>query len=302
MMHPPLAVDVLDRCAHHRDDPEWLEAAWNRAQIVACDSMRERIDADEDGLHYRDADTAPEGRRVYLGGEDPPVFAVFTDLPDGLPGRSIRPTWDHRDLAIAVEAIGIGHWHATYRFHPTTGRPLQPRMAGWELAPGEGRAVFPRTDPAVIVLIDDGADRVLLAKHRRYGDQPRPSIAQNTIAPPQSTRTGRYACIAGFVEPGESAEAAVHREVAEEVGMKIDRLDYVSSQPWPYPRSLMLAYRATADPSQELVLQAEEIADARWFTREEVREMWVETADATPSAVRISVARFLIERWLEEER
>ncbi|MCD0445792.1 NAD(+) diphosphatase [Glycomyces sp. A-F 0318] len=289
MTHPPLSIDVIDRFAERRGDDEWLAAAWEQAQIVVCDPGNDRIDADEEGLHYYDAATAPDGERIYLGGEDPPVFAVLGDLPDGLPGRGIRPDWDRRDLAIAVQAIGIANWHATYRFHPTTGEPLASRQSGWELAAASGRPVFPRTDPAVIVLIDDGADRVLLAQHQRYGGQPK-----------GSTRSGRYACIAGFVEPGESAEAAVHREVGEEVGIKLDRLEYVSSQPWPYPRSLMLAYRASADASQPLTLQTEEIADARWFTRDEVREMWLETADGVPSAVRISVARFLIEGWLEE--
>jgi NAD+ diphosphatase len=303
MTHPPLAIDVFDRFGERRGDDEWLAAAWEQARIVVCDPDNERIAADDSGLHYFDADTAPAGERVYLGGEHPPVFAVLADLPDGLPGRWIRPDWDRRDLAIAVQAIAIGHWHATYRFHPTTGEPLRSRSAGWELAADSGRPVFPRTDPAVIVLIDDGADRVLLAQHRRYGGPPKVAVPASTrpsTAPPASTRQGRYACIAGFVEPGESAEAAVHREVGEEIGIKIDRLAYVSSQPWPYPRSLMLAYRATADPTQEMVLQDDEIADARWFTREEVRQMWLDTADSTPSAVRISIARFLIEGWLAE--
>ncbi|GAA2170488.1 MULTISPECIES: NAD(+) diphosphatase [Glycomyces] len=292
MSHPPLAIDVLDRLGEHRGDDDWLTAAWEQAQIVVCDPENERIAADEDGLHYFDAATAPEGPRIYLGGEQPPVFTVLADLPDGLPGRWIKPDWDRRDLAIAVQAIAIGHWHATYRFHPTTGEPLSPRQAGWELEAATGRPVFPRTDPAVIVLIDDGADRVLLAQHRRYSGAPKTG--------PAAVRSGRYACIAGFVEPGESAEAAVHREVGEEIGIKIDRLEYVSSQPWPYPRSLMLGYRATADPAQQLVLQDAEIADARWFTRDEVRQMWVETEDSTPSAVRISIARFLIDGWLAE--
>lgn len=324
MSHPPLAIDVLDRFGERRGDDEWLAAAWEQAQIVVCDPDNERIAADDEGLHFFDAATAPEGPRIYLGGEHPPVFAVFADLPDGLPGRWIKPDWDRRDLAIAVQAIAVGQWHATYRFHPTTGAPLRPQMAGWELTAETGRPVFPRTDPAVIVLIDDGADRVLLAQHRRYGGPPKPAAPPSLAVNPQvtaanaassaqvatsanasasrgaSTRSGRYACIAGFVEPGESAEAAVHREVGEEIGIKLDRLDYVSSQPWPYPRSLMLAYRATADPTQELTLQDDEIADARWFTRDEVRQMWVDTDDTTPSAVRISIARFLIDGWLAE--
>ena len=144
----------------------------------------------------------------------------------------------------------------------------------------------------MVELDRDEADDLLLAQHRRYSGAPKTG--------PAAVRSGRYACIAGFVEPGESAEAAVHREVGEEIGIKIDRLEYVSSQPWPYPRSLMLAYRATADPAQQLVLQAEEITDARWFTRDEVRQMWVDTQDSTPSAVRISIARFLIDGWLAE--
>src|SRR5690606_29023988 len=129
-----------------------------------------------------------------------------------------------------------------------------------------------------------------LAQHRRYGG----------AAKPGTVRRARYACIAGFVEPGESAEVAVHREVGEETGIKLDRLVYVSSQPWPYPRSLMLAYRATADPSQGLRLQEGEVAAARWFSRDEVRRMWHDTDQETPNAVRISVARFLIEGWIAE--
>ncbi|MCH7232332.1 NAD(+) diphosphatase [Glycomyces sp. L485] len=294
MTRPPLAIDALDRRAERRHEPEWLDDAWQRAQVVVFDPVSEHIDADEEGLHYFDAATAPKGERIYLGGEDPPVFAVWASVPDGLNARWIGGAWDERDLAIAVQAIGMMHWRATYRYHPTTGEELAPIRGGWELVADEGRTVFPRTDPAVIVLIDDGADRVLLAQHRRYGSQ------SNSTPRQASTRKGRYACIAGFVEPGESAEAAVHREVGEEIGIKLDSLAYVSSQPWPYPRSLMLAYRASADAGQELRLQDDEISDARWFTREEVRRMWIETDSSTPSAVRISIARFLIEDWLEE--
>lgn len=290
MNEPPLAIEALDRSDVHRADPDWIDDAWQRAKVVVCDPETERIEADEDGLHYFDAASAPEGERIYLGGEDPPVFAVWAPVPEGLHARWIGGDWDRRDLGIAVEAIAVMNWRQTYRYHPTTGEELKAERAGWELTADAGRPIFPRTDPAVIVLIDDGADRVLLAQHVRYGGQSRTGT---------STRKGRYACIAGFVEPGESAEAAVHREVAEETGIKLDSLRYVSSQPWPYPRSLMLAYRASADPGQELRLQADELSDARWFTREEVRRMWVETADSTPKAVRISIARFLIEQWLD---
>jgi NAD+ diphosphatase len=274
---PRLSAGELDFHGEHRSDPEWLTHAWKRAVVVVVDPERERFAADPSGLVYLDADSAPEGRRVYLGGEDPPVFAVIADVPDGLGLRDAGHGWSPYDLGVAAQAQGIAHWHRTYQRHPMTGEPLKPELGGWELVAPSGARVYPRTDPAVIVLIDDGGDRVLLARHRKYPG-------------------GRFACIAGFVEPGESAEAAVRREVSEEVGIDVDGINYVASQPWPFPRSLMLAYEATADPGQRLRLQEDEIAEARWFHENEVRDtlrMW----ERGPAS--ISVARFLIERWLE---
>jgi NAD+ diphosphatase len=149
---------------------------------------------------------------------------------------------------------------------------------------------FPRTDPAVIMLVHDGADRCVLGRGPQWDE-------------------GRFSILAGFVEAGESAEAAVAREVHEEVGLRVRRVRYVSSQPWPFPASLMLGFTALADSGQSIRLRDGELAEAGWFTREEVRaaRTWGE-AGATwpqdwPTPLRAlpgnaSIANTLLTDWL----
>ena len=142
--------------------------------------------------------------------------------------------------------------------------------------PTTGTEFFPRTDPAVIMLVHDGADRVVLGRQ--------------AVWPP-----GRFSILAGFVEPGESAEAAVAREVAEEVGLRVTDIRYVASQPWPFPQSLMLGFTARVDGDPTLHLDEDEIEEARWFTRDELR------SGAGPRVLPppVSIARHIIDRWVE---
>ena len=144
--------------------------------------------------------------------------------------------------------------------------------------PTTGTEVFPRTDPAVIMLVHDGGDRVVLGRQ--------------AVWPP-----GRFSILAGFVEPGESAEAAVAREVAEEVGLRVRDIRYVGSQPWPFPQSLMLGFVARVDGSDELVVDRTEIEEAHWFTRDQLR------AGEGPAVLPppVSIARYIIDRWLAED-
>jgi NAD+ diphosphatase len=139
---------------------------------------------------------------------------------------------------------------------------------------------FPRLDPAVIMLVIDPDDRLMLARNALW---------------PQ----GRMSVVAGFVEPGESAEHAVAREVYEETSIVVGQVRYLGSQPWPMPRSLMLGYEARAKGGQEIVVDAEEIGEARWFSRAELRAA-IETGELgiAPSS---SIARRLIEYWYGEE-
>jgi NAD+ diphosphatase len=243
----------------------------------------------------------PDGPRL-VWDEQPqlPVGAVYLGEADGVPYAAVRgersltvngravDTWSglrevgadlgDLDAGLLVEAIGILEWHERNRFSPLTGTATTIERAGWsQRDPSTGTEIFPRTDPAVIMLVHDGADRVVLGRQ--------------AVWPP-----GRFSILAGFVEPGESAEAAVAREVAEEVGLEVTDIRYVGSQPWPFPQSLMLGFVARA-VGDELVLDPTEIEEARWFTRDELRR------GAGPSALPppVSIARHILDRWLEGE-
>jgi NAD+ diphosphatase len=170
--------------------------------------------------------------------------------------------------------VALTNWHATHTHCPRCGAVTRITQAGWSRhCDVDDSQHFPRTDPAVIVLLHDGGDRALL------GRQP--------IWP-----VGRYSTIAGFVEAGESAEQAVHREVLEETGVTVDDVVYRASQPWPFPASLMLGYEARVTGGT-VGAADNELEDVRWFTREELR-----TGHGTfpPSA---SIAHWLISGWLD---
>ncbi|WP_116452591.1 NAD(+) diphosphatase [Blastococcus litoris] len=229
-----------------------------------------------------------------------PLGAVYLGEADGVPYAAVRgersltvngrpvDTWTglrevgadlgDLDAGLLVEAIGILEWHDRHRFSPLTGNATTVERAGWvQRDPETGTEFFPRTDPAVIMLVHDG-DRVVLGRQ--------------AVWPP-----GRFSILAGFVEPGESAEAAVAREVAEEVGLAVTGIRYVGSQPWPFPQSLMLGFVARVDGPDDLVLDPTEIEEARWFTREELARG--EGPAALPPPV--SIARHILDRWIAGE-
>jgi NAD+ diphosphatase len=214
------------------------------------------------------AATAPEGR-FFLGVDesDVPYFAALGSLPDipdsrAITLREVGHALDNRSRDILVTAIALANWHARHGFSAATGGPTTPAEGGWSRVDADGGQSWPRTDPAVIMLVNDGvagADGHCLLGHNAAWKTPAGQIR-------------RYSCLAGFVEPGESAEAAVAREVLEEVGVRVTDVSYVASQSWPYPGSLMLGFNALADPNEPLRLDPAEIAAARWFTRAEIRE------------------------------
>ena len=154
----------------------------------------------------------------------------------------------------------------------------------------EGHEEFPRTDPATICLVHDGADRVVLGRQ--------------TVWPERM-----FSLLAGFVEAGESFETCVAREIAEEIGLSVRDVRYLGSQPWPFPRSLMVGFHAVADPEQPFSFNDGEIAEARWFTRDEVRAAlaigdWTSAAASQSELLlpgSISIAREIIESWAEPD-
>jgi NAD+ diphosphatase len=224
---------------------------------------------------------------VYLGeAEGVPYAAVRGERALTVNGRAVD-TWTglrevgadlgDLDAGLLAQAVGILEWHERNRFSPLSGAATTIERAGWsQRDPETGAELFPRTDPAVIMLVHDGGDRCVL------GRQP--------VWPP-----GRYSILAGFVEPGESAEAAVVREVAEEVGLRVTDVRYVASQPWPFPQSLMLGFTARAEGDLTLRLDDEEIEEAQWFSRDQLRSG--EGPRALPPPV--SIARNIIDRWLD---
>lgn len=220
-----------------------------------------------DGVHY----AAVRGERAMT------VNGRAVDNWTGL--REIGSDLDDLEAGLLAQAIGILEWHERNRFSPLSGAETTIESAGWvQRDPVTGSLIFPRTDPAVIMLVHDGGDRCVLGRQ--------------AVWPP-----GRFSILAGFVEPGESAEAAVAREIAEEVGLRVTDIRYVSSQPWPFPQSLMLGFTARVDGDDALKVDADEIEEARWFTREELRSGNGPRALPPP----VSIARNIIDRWVDGE-
>jgi NAD+ diphosphatase len=303
---PPLARTTLDRAALRRRDPQWLDEAWQRGLLLVVDigsngaALVRELPTGGARLVLLDTAKAPEGERLFLG-VDPdgtPLFMVDAELPaiEGARPMTLRDVGerlDDRDAGLFSAAAALGNWHATHAYSPRSGLPTAVTEGGWSRTDPDGRQMWPRTDPAMIVLVHDGvpgADgRCLLGRNAAW-------------AFPDGSR--RFSTLAGFVEPGESAEAAVMREVMEEVGVRVRALHYEGSQAWPYPGSLMLGFTATADRAAPITVDPEEIAEARWFTRVEIARMlagdYVDPESGTKLflPMRASIALYLIERWM----
>jgi NAD+ diphosphatase len=303
---PPLARTTLDRAALHRKDDAWLADAWTRGLVLVVDLAKggralvtDRADGSAALVLLSSAD-APEAEHWFLG-LDPdgtPLWTVDAPLPPAGDARAVTlrdigHLLDDRDAGLFTAAAALANWHLSHRFSPRTGLPTTAIEAGWARKDTEGNLMWPRTDPAMIVLVHDGVPgpggRCLLGHNAAWG---------------QTGPVRRFSCLAGYVEPGESAEACVVREVAEEVGVRVQRPHYEGSQSWPYPGSLMLGFSAVADRDQPITVDPEEIAEARWFTRTDVTRMiegrYVEPLSGVEMnlPMRSSIAFFLIERWL----
>jgi NAD+ diphosphatase len=298
---PSLARPGLDRAAHRRRDEEWLAQAWQRARVLVVAEGRVLLSGGRLVLLTPEQASAfIDAPRYFLGvdGEGVPYFAVVAELPtvEGARSAGVREIGhllDELEAGLLMTAVALANWHASHGFSPGSGGPTVSREGGWVRADEAGTPLFPRTDPAVIVLVHDGVPapegRCLLGHN----------AAWTRLSPPGAVR--RYSCLAGFVEPGESAEQTVVREVTEEVGVHVSELRYVASQAWPYPGSLMLGFTARADPAEPFRLDPDEIADARWFTRAEI--LAALDPDRTdldfglPPAS--SIAHFLISGWAD---
>lgn len=301
----------LDRDHIRRGDEAWLGERLTDASARIVPVWRDKVlvmnsgelrpvmlpGAESGGLHEH------AGEMVYLGNDgetayfvadlsemeephaeaphaDWPADAAFEDL------RRVAPAIEHSMASLLAYARALAYWHRTHRFCGTCGAPTESRQGGHErhCTNAEcGKTTYPRTDPAVIMLVTlgEGPDaRALLAHNKRF-----PSGL-------------RYSTVAGFVEPGETLEAAVAREVKEETDIDVADVTYQASQPWPFPASIMLGFRARA-VSTDIHLADGELVDAQWFTRDEVHVMGEEKDMLPPS--KFSISRWLIDTWLDEE-
>ena len=204
------------------------------------------------------------------GGE--PLFVVQASDGEPLTGlRDAAAVLSQADAGLVAYASALAHWHDTHGYCGVCGEPTQPREAGHTRRCPNGHVHHPRTDPVVIMLVSD-SDRLLLGRRPPW--------------PP-----GRYSCLAGFVEPGESLEAAVAREILEESGVTVGAVEYRLSQPWPFPLSLMLGFEATYASGEPHVADRE-LEDVAWFTRDEI----VAGTPLLPPP--FTIARRLIDGWL----
>jgi NAD+ diphosphatase len=272
-----------------RKDPELLPSLLKdpSTQVLELIAGRaEVVELDRDlALLLRSPDEQDGSRlAVFLGqdGDGTAYVGVVGDSLDTLETsqwrtlREVGVLLSDRDAGLFATMLGLANWHASHTHCPRCGARTQPDQSGWiRRCTQDESEHYPRTDPAVIMAVTDDADRLLLARSPHWPE-------------------GRLSVLAGFVEPGESLEAAVAREVLEEVGVVVEQVRYLGNQPWPFPSSLMVGFTSRAvDPT--LHLDMDEIVEAVWVTRGELREMV--RAGCFGVSPSVSIARRIIENW-----
>jgi NAD+ diphosphatase len=264
------AGNPLDRVSQRRQDAGWVASLLTEpaTRLLPLHDLKPRVrHASAVALNWQDV--APwramidDGKTLILLGirEGRAYFALDAsqaEMADDGPSaamdaRSVASVIDGGEAAILAEARSLIDWHARHRFCAQCGTPSVVASGGWvRHCPNCKAHHFPRVDPVVIMLAVNG-DRCLLGRGRR--------------------RVGtRFSCLAGFMEPGETLEEAVRREILEESGIRIGRVRYLASQPWPFPSSLMMGFLAEA-LTEDITIDPDELAEARWFERDEVRAM-----------------------------
>ena len=283
----------LDRADPVRNDPARLEALMDwRARLLKLDGLSPSITADNTLEWGTLADADPASDLVFLGllGEK----GCFAEVPVEL-SSAVAPfnpalwralgTLDHDDLAIYGTARSLVDWHARHRFCARCGQATKPTKGGWQRTCAGCKAEhFPRVDPVTIMMVEHEG-KMLLGRQAMWPK-------------------GRFSALAGFMEPGESIEETVAREVFEEAGVRVRGVTYVASQPWPFPSQLMIGCHAHAD-SADLTIDANEIEEARWFTRDEVAEAMAAGARGEDGIAFIAppphaVAHHLLAWWLSQ--
>ena len=282
-----LARSTIDRAGELRVDDLKMEALWREGKILLL--IKDRFHSSDTALIFHDPATiSGAGERYFLGINSETgkgYFAWHTD--EEIVGeenlrtlRQIGANLSDEEAGLAVHALGLANWHHSHPFCARCGAKTNIGLGGAvRICEVDGSEHHPRTDPAVIVLVKDRDDRLLLGRQGVWAEK-------------------RFSNFAGFVEPGESFEQTVLREVLEESGLLVHSVHYLGSQPWPFPASIMIAYEAvTSDPSTARP-DGEEIVEIQWFSRIQMRDAIKNGELSLPP--RISVSRKMIEYWYGE--
>jgi NAD+ diphosphatase len=277
---------MIDRAGELRSNPARINELWQRASIIEVG--KGRIRSASDGPIFLSAEQALGGERYFLGIDretETPYFAwasgaVDSEVKDYLTLRELAGGLSPLHLEISMHAIALSNWHDAHPHCSRCGAPTRIDLAGAaRRCDVDESQHHPRTDPAVIVLVKDRDDRILLGHQPVWPD-------------------GRFSTFAGFLEPGETFEQCVAREVFEEAGVRLSEVSYLGSQPWPFPASVMIAFSAVTDAPGDARPDGEEITEVKWFSRSELKAAAENGSLLLPPTV--SVARRMIEGWLGE--
>ena len=295
----PLASEAVDRSGELRLKPDELAKLWKSARILHFASGKFRVkpnfeldfqSADQIATLRNDANFA-QGEELFLGIDngisyfawcsDAADFESFETLENYQTLRTLGDYLSQLEMGLAIHSQAIANWHHTHQFCARCGAPtLSANGGSLRKCSSDGSEHYPRTDGAVIVLVKDNQDRVLLGRQKIWPER-------------------RFSCFAGFVEPGESFEQTVLREVFEESAIRLDSITYLGSQPWPFPASIMISFSGIALNPESAKADGEEIEEIRWFARDQMREAIVDKSLTLPPGM--SVARKMIEFWYEKD-
>jgi NAD+ diphosphatase len=289
--HERMAAGAHDRIAVRRKDDAWLEERWADPESRVLVVSGTRVQPVDGGIDWVSPQEAPDGVRVLLGEHEGRAwFAAITGpevaraaQEEWFPLRGLLPYLADDTLAgvpLVFHALGLAEWLFVTRYCSRCAEPLTPRAAGHELACPNEHVHYPRTDPAVIMVVASGEPG---------SEDERCLLGRQAIWP-----AGRFSTLAGFCEPGETLEDAVRREVLEETGVVVGDVHYFGNQPWPLPASLMLGFVARA-VTEDIDVDNDEIDDARWFTRAEMKAQAESGELVLPGGV--SISRSLVEHW-----
>ena len=279
----PLAAAEVDRSAHLRSDEAYLQSSWPNALVLQFSSEKFASQSNQltfvKGASLGEYDSqidyflgVKDGENFFLRHlNDETLTSEFKSL------RAIGSFLSPRDIGLAVHAQGLANWHSKHPRCSLCGGPTVVVLAGAvRRCPTDESEHYPRTDSAIIVLIKNDKDQILLGRQKVWPKY-------------------RFSTFAGFVEPGESFEHCVIREVREEAGVELIKINYLGSQPWPFPASLMIAFEAITNTPELARPDGDEIEEIRWFSREEMKSAILDKSLILP--FEISVARQMINAW-----